>query len=47
VTKAARNINGVSLLPVNQLNTYEVLKSQMVLFMQDALESLQTMKEEK
>jgi large subunit ribosomal protein L4 len=47
VAKSARNIKGVSIIPVGQLNTYEVLKSTTVLFMQDAIESLKAISKEK
>lgn len=41
VQKAARNIAGVSILPAANLNTYEVLKSTNLIFMQDAIVALQ------
>jgi ribosomal protein L4 len=40
VMQAARNIAGVSLMPVTSLNTYEVLKSKTILFMQEAIQEL-------
>lgn len=38
--QATRNIPGLSVLPVNQLNAYEVLKHKILLITKDALESL-------
>lgn len=40
VKRAVRNIEGVTFLPVNQLNTYEVLKAKKVIFMKDAASSV-------
>lgn len=40
VSRAARNIKGVKLLPVNALNTYEVLNGGKLVFMKEALEEL-------
>ncbi len=40
VSKAARNIKGVSVVSSNQLNTYEVLANSRILFMKNAVESL-------
>ena len=40
VTKAARNIKGVSILSSNQLNTYAVLQNKQILFMKTAVDSL-------
>jgi len=40
VSKAARNIKGVSIVSSNQLNTYAVLANSRILFMKDAIESL-------
>jgi large subunit ribosomal protein L4 len=40
VSKAARNIKGVSVVSSNQLNTYEVLANSKILFMKNAVESL-------
>lgn len=40
IVRGARNIPGVSVLPVNQLNAYEVLKYKMLLITKDALEGL-------
>jgi large subunit ribosomal protein L4 len=40
VSKAARNIKGVSVVSSNQLNTYAVLVNARILFMKDALDSL-------
>lgn len=42
VTRAARNIEGVRLVPANCLNTYEVLHSHKVVFMKNAVEMIQT-----
>ncbi len=42
VRKAVRNIEGVTFLPVNQLNTYQVLKAKQVIMMKDAVESIAT-----
>jgi len=41
VQRAARNIEGVSIRPANLLTTYEVLNSNMILFMKDSLEKLE------
>ncbi len=35
--KSGRNIEGVSILPVNQLNTYAVLKNKSILFAEEAI----------
>lgn len=40
VRKAVRNIEGVTFLPVNQLNTYEVLRAKQVIMMKDAVDSI-------
>jgi len=40
VTKAARNIEGITFLPANQLNTYEVLKAKQLVMMKDAVETM-------
>ena len=40
VNKSARNIQGVSVLPVSDLNAFEVLKPQKVLFTREALDQL-------
>ncbi|MBP9719366.1 MAG: 50S ribosomal protein L4 [Candidatus Levybacteria bacterium] len=40
VFRSARNIAGVTLMTVNQLNTYEVLKTKTLLFMQEAIEDI-------
>lgn len=40
VSKAARNIEGVSVVSSNQLNTYAVLVNNRILFMKNAVESL-------
>lgn len=40
VVRAARNIPGVSVLPVNQLNAYEVLRHKILLITKDAVEVL-------
>lgn len=37
VRKAVRNIEGVSYLPVNQLNTYEILSAKQIIIMKDAI----------
>ena len=42
VEKAARNIAGVTLMQATQLNTYEVLKNQVLLFMQDSIKTLES-----
>ena len=47
VTRATRNIEHVTLMPVAQLNTYEVLKSKTILFMEDAIEALASYAKEK
>lgn len=39
VYRAARNIPGVTVTPVNQLNTYEVLRTDRVLVMEEALDN--------
>lgn len=41
IEKAARNIANVSCEKANLLNTYEVLKNEQILFMEDSIESLQ------
>lgn len=41
VTRAARNIAGVEILPANQLNTYTVLQSKTLLFMQQAIDVME------
>jgi len=40
VTKAARNITGVTVMGSNLINTYEVLSNKRILFMKDAIEGL-------
>ena len=40
VNKSARNIEGVSVLPISDLNAFEILKPQRVLFTRDALDQL-------
>lgn len=40
VLRSSRNIAGVTMMPVTQLNTYEVLKSHTLLFMQEAIEEI-------
>jgi large subunit ribosomal protein L4 len=40
VSKAARNIEGVKVISSNQLNTYEVMVNNKILFMKDAVDSL-------
>lgn len=40
VTKAVRNIEGVSFLPANQLNTYEVLRAKHLIMMKGAIENV-------
>lgn len=41
VGRSARNIEGVTIRPANQLNTYEVLQSQHLLFTKSSIESLE------
>lgn len=41
VARSARNIEGVSYSLANQLNTYEVLNTKTVVFMKDAIETLE------
>ena len=41
VIRSARNIEGVSVISANLLNTYEVLKSRNILFMKEAINSLE------
>lgn len=41
VVRAARNIENVSLLPANQINTYAVLSAKTVLVMKDALKTME------
>ena len=41
VVKSARNMEGISIVSANLLNTYEVLKSRNILFMKDAIKSLE------
>jgi large subunit ribosomal protein L4 len=41
VARSARNIEGVSYSLANQLNTYEVLNTKTVIFMKDAIETLE------
>lgn len=41
VVRAARNIENVSLLPANQVNTYAVLSAKTVIVMKDALETIE------
>lgn len=38
VTSASKNIRGVSVLPVNQLNAYEILRHQFLLISKEAME---------
>ncbi len=40
VIKAARNIEGVNILPATQLNTYQILANKKILFMKESIESL-------
>jgi large subunit ribosomal protein L4 len=40
VAKAARNITGVKIISANQLNTYEVLVNNKILFMKNSIDSL-------
>lgn len=42
VRKAVRNIEGLTFIPVNQLNTYEVLKAKKVVFMKEAASAIAT-----
>ncbi|OGH07119.1 MAG: 50S ribosomal protein L4, partial [Candidatus Levybacteria bacterium RBG_13_35_9] len=37
--KAARNIEGVTVIPVNTLNTYEVLKNKNLLLMKECIDT--------
>lgn len=37
VYKAARNLAGITVMPANQLNTYEVLKAKKIVLMQEAI----------
>lgn len=39
VVKAARNIEGVTVMPANILNTYEVLKNKNLLFMKECIDT--------
>lgn len=41
VQRAARNIEGITIRPANLLTTYEVLRSQTLLFMKDAVKKLE------
>lgn len=41
VVKALRNIQGISYMFANQLNTYEVLKTRKLIIMKDALDTIQ------
>ena len=41
VQRAARNVEGVHYMLANQLNTYEVLNNKTILFMKDALDTLE------
>lgn len=41
VFKSARNIQGITLTPAAQLNTYVVLQAKKLVFMKDAIESLE------
>lgn len=40
VYRAARNIDGVEILPAKQLNAYEVIRAKTLLFMKDSIDSL-------
>lgn len=40
VVKASRNIEGVSVIPSNLLNTYEVLANKQILFMKNSIDSV-------
>jgi large subunit ribosomal protein L4 len=40
VARAARNIEGVSVVPANQINTYAVLANNRILFMKEAIDGL-------
>ncbi|MBI2195655.1 MAG: 50S ribosomal protein L4 [Candidatus Levybacteria bacterium] len=40
IFRAGRNIEGINILPVNTLNTYEVLDSRMILFMKQSIDTL-------
>lgn len=41
IVKSARNIEGITVISANLLNTYEVLKSKNILFMKEAINSLE------
>jgi large subunit ribosomal protein L4 len=41
VTRAVRNLSGVTYMPANQLNTYDVVNHKTLLFMKEALETLE------
>lgn len=47
VSRGARNITGVTLMPVNQLTAYEVLRSTSMLFMQDTMDTIKMWVKEK
>ncbi len=49
VYRAARNIQGVEVLPMNQVNVYEILRADKIIIMEEALEMKETkvVKEEK
>lgn len=40
IVKAARNIEGLNIVPANLLNTYQVLVNRQILFMKDSIDSL-------
>jgi large subunit ribosomal protein L4 len=40
ITKAGRNIQGITITPANLINTYTVLSNKRILFMKDAINSL-------
>ena len=47
VFKAARNLAGMTVMPANQLNTYEVLKAKKLVLMQEAVAKIGVSKGEK
>lgn len=44
VVRAARNIPGINVLPVNMINAYEVLRHDLLVFTKDAIEKLVQLK---
>lgn len=47
VSRGIRNIAGVTLMPINQLTAYEVLRSTGMIFMQDTMDTIKTWVKEK